>query len=240
MHEKTATPGIVTWPGYLAITLLVVLPLSVLTVRSGAWQQGLLLYALACLGSVVLLILFISLLLLPRFAALRGAIVRRALLTLPGTAALLSLTLGGGDYPRIHDITTDTSDPPVFVAAGRERGPNANTLAIKPEVIEQQLAAYPDLATLESPLSTSDAFARALVVAGELGWQVYHQDRAAGTIEAVETTSIMAFKDDVVIRIRAAAAGSEIDLRSVSRVGQGDIGANAARIRKFAKAFNED
>ncbi|MDX1735586.1 MAG: DUF1499 domain-containing protein, partial [Halioglobus sp.] len=149
------------------------------------------------------------------------------------------LTLGGGDYPRIHDITTDTSDPPVFVAAGRERGPNANTLAIKPEVIEQQLAAYPDLATIESALPPGDAFERALSVAQELGWQVYHQDRAAGTIEAVETTSIMAFKDDVVIRIRAAAPGSEIDLRSVSRVGQGDIGANAARIRSFASAFSD-
>ena len=51
MNQQNETPGLINWTGYLALTLLLVLPLSVLTVRSGAWQQGLLLYALACLGS---------------------------------------------------------------------------------------------------------------------------------------------------------------------------------------------
>ena len=54
MSNQDKIPGLVTWSGYLAITLLLILPLSVLTVRSGAWQQGLGLYAVACLGSTLL------------------------------------------------------------------------------------------------------------------------------------------------------------------------------------------
>ncbi|MEQ8804009.1 MAG: DUF1499 domain-containing protein, partial [Haliea sp.] len=61
----------------------------------------------------------------------------------------------------------------------------------------------------------------------------------SGYIEAVDSTAIMAFKDDIAIRVRAAAEGSVIDLRSVSRVGVGDIGANARRIRAFITAFSE-
>ena len=83
MQDKSNS-ALINWVGYLAITLLVILPLSVLTVRSGAWQQGLLLYALACLGSVLLLALSLLLMLLPKYASQRQAIRKRALFTLPG------------------------------------------------------------------------------------------------------------------------------------------------------------
>ena len=85
--------------------------------------------------------------------------------------------------------------------------------------------------------SIEDAFDHALAVAAELGWEVYHQDRNAGVIEAVDTTAIMAFKDDIVIRLRTNADGTLVDIRSVSRVGISDLGANAARIRAFQQAF---
>jgi uncharacterized protein (DUF1499 family) len=62
-------------------------------------------------------------------------------------------------------------------------------------------------------------------------------DIAAGLVEATATTFWFGFKDDVVVRVVANAAGSRIDIRSVSRVGQSDIGANAARIEKFLAAF---
>ena len=99
--------------------------------------------------------------------------------------------------------------------------------------------AYPELSGLESSLAPSAAFDRALVVVRELEWEIYHEDRGAGIIEAVDTTSFMAFKDDVVIRIRPLPGGSLLDLRSVSRVGKGDIGANAKRINAFIAAFPE-
>ena len=238
MDQSIKTPGLVIWTGYLAITLLLVLPVSVLTVRSGAWQQGLLLYAIACLGSVLLILLSTLLLLLPRLAQWRKKIGVNMLFALPGTALLLSLA-GGGNSPVIHDVTTDTGDPPTFTVAVQERGSNANTLDINSEVIALQQQAYPDLQTLRSNLSIDEAFNRSVQVATDLGWEIYRQDRNAGMIEAVDTTRIMAFKDDVVIRLRTNAQGTLLDLRSVSRVGEGDIGANAKRIRAFGEAFQQ-
>jgi uncharacterized protein (DUF1499 family) len=237
--RENKPPGPVTWIGYLAAALLLALPLAVLTVRSGAWQQGLLLYALACLGAALLLVILLILLLLPRYAPWRGAILGRAALALPGTLLLFSLLADRGDHPPIHDITTDTADPPVFTAAATVRGPEANPLDIDPQVIGQQQAAYPELDTLVTPLSIDEAFDRALAVAMDLGWEIYHQDRDAGVIEAADTTPIMGFSDDIVIRVRSSAGGTRLDLRSVSRVGIGDLGANARRIRTFQQAFQQ-
>jgi uncharacterized protein (DUF1499 family) len=213
------------------------LPVSVLTVRSGAWQQGLLLYALSCLGCVLILGLCGVLLLLPRYANTRGAILGRMLVALPGAVLLISLLAGRGDYPPIHDVTTDIKDPPVFTMAMEQRPESANSLEIDPQAISAQQEAYPDVQTIRTSLDIEAAFDRALAVAGDLGWDIYHQDRNAGVIEAVETTEIMAFKDDIVIRLRSNAQGTKVDLRSVSRVGIGDIGANAKRIRAFQQAF---
>ena len=239
MTDKDNMPKVVNWIGYLAITLLVTIPLAVLTVRAGAWQQGLLLYALSCLGSLLVLLVAGAVMALPRFAHCRSAVRNRALLAVPGSLLLLSLVLGRGDYPPIHDITTDLDNPPVFAAAGQVRGKGSNSLALKPEVIAAQAAAYPDLKTLVTRDPIEQAFERALETAASLGWEVYHQDLNAGTIEAVDTTAVMAFKDDVVIRINTDADGTLVDLRSVSRVGISDLGANAARIREFFQAFTE-
>jgi hypothetical protein len=239
MDRQNSTPGLVNWVGYLAITLLLTLPVAVLTVRSGAWQEGLLLYTLSCLGAALLLALSIVLLLLPRFTRWRKGIAGRALITLPGTLLLLSVLASRGDYPPIHDITTDTRDPPVFTAAEQQRGPDANTLEIDADVTALQQKAYPDLQTILSEMSIDEAFDRALQVARDMGWDIYHQDRNVGVIEAVDTTTIMTFKDDVVIRVRSNAQGTLLDLRSVSRVGIGDIGANAKRIRAFQQKFGQ-
>jgi len=237
MKQQSKIPGLVNWVGYLSITLLLLLPVAVLTVRGGAWQHGLLLYALSCLGCLMLVLLAAVLLLLPRFAPWRNSIAWRASLALPGTLLLLAVFSSRGDYPPIHDISTDLQDPPIFTLAEQQRGASANSLEIDNDVIAQQQTAYPDLQTLRSTMSIDAAFDRALQVASDMGWEVYHQDRNAGVIEAVDTTAIMAFKDDIVIRVRSNAQGTLLDLRSVSRVGIGDIGANAKRIRAFQQAF---
>lgn len=238
MAQTQNTPRLVSWIGYLGITTLAALPLAVLTVRSGVWQQGLLLYALGCLGAALLLLTAIVMMLLPRFAPWRVAISQRAVLTVPGTLLLLSLLGSRGDIPPIHDITTDTADPPAFSAARAQRGAGANSLDVVPETIEAQLAAYPQLATIRTDSSIESAFYRAGVIAREMGWEIYREDLNAGYIEAVDTTAIMGFKDDIVIRLRTNAGGTLVDLRSVSRVGVSDLGANAARINAFIEQFN--
>ena len=162
---------------------------------------------------------------------------RRALFTLPGAVLLLTLLAGRGDYPPIHDITTDTEDPPVFTAATERRGESSNSLEIVAETLSAQQAAYPDLGTIRTQEPIEAAFERAAATARALGWEIYREDLNAGVIEAVDTTLIMGFKDDVVIRLRTNAEGTLVDLRSVSRVGIGDLGANAKRIRQFQVAF---
>ncbi|PLW81950.1 DUF1499 domain-containing protein [Kineobactrum sediminis] len=223
--------------GYLALTLLLALPLAVLIVRVGAWQQGLALYAIASLGAAVVLLLAIVLFFIPRYRHQRKDIALRALLVVPGTLLLLGLLSTRGDYPPIHDISTNLSDPPVFVNAPDLRGPNSNSLEIKPESLAAQREAYPDLQSIRTPLTPNNAYQRALDVATELGWEVVYQDPENWHIEAVDTTAIMAFKDDIVIRVRSTADGSVVDLRSVSRVGVSDLGANAQRLRDFSSAF---
>ncbi len=235
---KTVSRSI-SWPGYLAITLLAILPLSVLTVRSGSWQQGLMLYALACTVSALLLIWFCVAFALPWFRSQRAAIIRFGAVCVPGTV-LLALAMSGGNAPPIHDITTDVIDPPRFSETMADaRGEDANPLTIDTEVLEQQMLAYPDMQTLVSEMSIRDTFEYSEQIAADLGWEIINADLNAGIIEAVATTGVMGFKDDVIIRVRSNADGTLVDLRSVSRVGVSDLGANAERIRTFREAFRQ-
>jgi uncharacterized protein (DUF1499 family) len=66
-----------------------------------------------------------------------------------------------------------------------------------------------------------------------MGLEIVAVDKEAGLVEATATTFWFGFKDDVVVRIVGNGEGSRIDLRSMSRVGQGDVGANADRITDF-------
>jgi uncharacterized protein (DUF1499 family) len=138
--------------------------------------------------------------------------------------------------PRIHDITTDTENPPTYVAALPARAAekaNSATYAGR-EVAEQQKAAYPDVAPLKVGLPPEQAFGRALDTAKAMpGWSVVAADPAAGRIEARQTSLWFRFTDDVVIRVAAEATGSRIDMRSESRQGRSDFGVNAGRIRAY-------
>jgi len=137
--------------------------------------------------------------------------------------------------PPIHDITTDTRNPPQFRAVlpmrDKER---ANSVAYEGAAVgDQQRRFYPDIAPLSLGLDPRKAFARALDAATAMGWTLVASDAAEGRIEASERSFWFGFTDDVVIRIAAGDAGSRIDVRSVSRVGRSDFGVNAARVRAY-------
>jgi hypothetical protein len=161
----------------------------------------------------------------------------RSLVLLPGTLLFASLLMTRGDYPTIHDITTDVVNPPEFTQALKIRDKSANSLDINAATIKLQTAAYPDLETSHSTLGFKEAFIRATSVAEDLGWEITLSSPETGLIEAVATTTVMAFRDDIVIRITTTAGGTLIDLRSASRVGQSDLGANARRIRDFLRRY---
>ncbi len=137
-------------------------------------------------------------------------------------------------FPLIHDITTDTDDPPEFVAVRRLRAdaPNASDYGGL-EVARLQRDAYPDLKPMYLRMSPSEAFESAKKCAHEMGWEIVDADPAVGRIEASDRTFWFGFIDDIVIRIVSEENGSRIDVRSVSRVGRSDLGANAQRIRRF-------
>jgi hypothetical protein len=140
--------------------------------------------------------------------------------------------------PPIHDITTDTGRPPQFVAILPLRAGAPNPAAYGgADVARAQIGAYPELRTHRMDAAPAEAFKRALQAARDLGWEIVAADAAAGRIEAIDTTFWFGFKDDVVIRVEADGAGSRVDLRSVSRVGVGDVGANARRIRAYLRAL---
>jgi uncharacterized protein (DUF1499 family) len=89
------------------------------------------------------------------------------------------------------------------------------------------------------PVSRAEAYERALGLARSMpAWTVTSADAAAGTIEAVATSRVFRFQDDIAIRVRPEpGGGSRVDVRSKSRDGKGDIGANAMRIRSFVDAL---
>jgi uncharacterized protein (DUF1499 family) len=145
----------------------------------------------------------------------------------------------GANVPPIHDITTDVNDPPEFVAIAplRAAAPNPVEYAGE-ETAAHQLAAYPDIQPLELPLPVPAAFERARDAARRMGWEIVAVEPAEGRIEATDRTRWFGFRDDVVIRVSArqgGEAGSRIDVRSKSRVGRGDVGTNARRIRAYLR-----
>ena len=136
--------------------------------------------------------------------------------------------------PAIHDITTDVSNPPAFVAIAplRKDAPNPPEYA-GDSIARQQLKAYPDIKPLMLAMRVDSAFTLALTTARDMGWELVDQNRREGRIEATATTPFLGFKDDGVIRISSASGISRVDVRSKSRVGGSDVGANARRIRAY-------
>lgn len=146
--------------------------------------------------------------------------------------------------PFIHDISTDTADAPMFgsvIMAERSAMPGANSADYagktdgrkKQLVSELQAQGYPDIAPIKTTDAPALAYEKSLDAAKALGWTVKDARMADGVIEATDTTFWFGFKDDVIIRVRPEVRGSVIDVRSLSRVGGSDLGANADRVRAF-------
>ena len=176
----------------------------------------------------------IALLASPRWRSRPWEPVLALALGLAAAAPAVGMLMKAKSLPFIHDITTDTSDPPAFVALLPARKAAPNGADYDPKVAAEQQKGYPDIQPLTLKAAPAQALQRAVEVARASGWEVVASDASAGRIEATATTTFFGFKDDIVIRIRPdGAGGSRVDMRSVSRVGVSDVGANAARIREF-------
>ena len=229
-----------TWGAIAGSAAVVIAPLGY---RIGVAPLGLA-FALLALGFLTLVVGALLLLV----AALRrrvppgteklayGALAAAELVSLFPLAALVS----GGGAPPIHDITTDTENPPQFVAAVALNVPGRTDYDGE-AIAEQQRAAYPYIQPVTLPVDTGVAFERALAAVEAMGWDLLEADATAGRIEATDRTFWFGFADDVVIRISdAGGAASRVDVRSQSRVGGGDLGANANRVREFLAVLTDD
>lgn len=193
------------------------------------------------------------------YTGLAGAALALVMLLLPATrrvalpSLLLALGLGLGvafvpwngmrqarALPPIHDISTDMQQPPAFVAILPLRADAPNPAVYGgAQIAKAQRAGYPDLRPKQLQAKPGDAYVRALAVARAMGWEIVAADAASGRIEATDTTPWFGFKDDVVIRVAADGGGSRIDVRSVSRMGGSDVGANAKRIRAYLRRLGD-
>jgi uncharacterized protein (DUF1499 family) len=170
----------------------------------------------------------------------RGTAVILAFAALVAVFGMVFLVRASG-APPIHDITTDVNDPPAFKAVLAAR---AATGAQNPadyrrteevrgatlDVAAAQRMAYPDIRPIDNAEPPSMLMPLAERAARDMGWQIVVIDPAAGRLEATATTRYFGFKDDIVVRIRPTSSGTRIDVRSESRVGLGDAGANAHRV----------
>lgn len=145
----------------------------------------------------------------------------------------------GAGYPRINDFTTDPTDPPAFRAAGSLAPNQGRDMAYPPAFAAIQHECCADLHPAKVAAPPPEAFERALRFAkARPDWAVTQADPQALVIEAVSTSRVFRFQDDVVIRVRPAAdGGSRVDVRSKSRDGKGDMGVNTMRIRQVVDAL---
>jgi uncharacterized protein (DUF1499 family) len=197
------------------------------------WKYG------AYLG-VAAAVLGIAAMLLARRGPGRGALVMGGLALLLGLAAWYmpwSFRRHAQRVPPIHDITTDFANPPQLTYSRVMRDTSGGKLNAwqyeGDSIAAQQRKAYPDIRPVMLAMRPDEAYAAVLATARDMGWQDIDTNRDARTVEAVAVTGWFGFRDDVVIRVTPASGISRVDIRSVSRVGRSDVGANAARIRAF-------
>jgi uncharacterized protein (DUF1499 family) len=195
----------------LAILAVVLLAASGPAVRLGLVPFGVGLLMLPVAGVLGLVGAILALI-----ALFRGADVLRTIIALALGIGVAVVPAAGyvlaRSAPLINDISTDPK-----------------------EQTEEQRRAYPDIQPLRLAVAPNIAFERAKGAIEEAGWQIVREDPSAGRIEALATTFWFGFKDDVVIRVAADGSGSRVDVRSKSRVGKGDLGTNAQRIRSYQK-----
>ena len=194
--------------------------------------------ALVTVGIAALVLILIQIIFMRKNISWAGVAVC-AVLALVAVGLPMSMMSKAKSVPPIHDISTDLTNPPKFVAivALRADAPNPVEYAGE-ETAKQQREAYPELTTQKYSQSTDQLFDATESAVNSLGWELVNADKSLGIIEATETTAWFGFKDDVVVRIRTTGEESFLDVRSKSRVGKSDLGKNAERIHTLIDAIN--
>jgi uncharacterized protein (DUF1499 family) len=222
--------------GSLGVAAVVLFATGPLGIQLGALQPftGFRIFLLGGLLGLLALATGVLGLFFTRPAAYRGGRPRALVGTVLGaivTAAILMGARGGAGVPAINDITTNPADPPAFASDPWKQG---RDMSYPAGFAEQQRAGYPDLAPIVVAMPPAAALDRVASLFAQNGWVVTQKDPVSNTLTGTDTSRLFKFVDDIVVRARPQDGGSVVDIRSKSRVGRGDMGANAARIRKLS------
>jgi uncharacterized protein (DUF1499 family) len=229
-----------TWARRIALFFLQLLILTVLLHRFlglgtpaainliGVSMVGLLLAILVAVASLVRI----------WFGGQKGAgqAFAAIFIALLGLAAPAYFLAQGARLPMLNDVETTPGEVMDFKVLNGARPADANPLK-QPDAaaVEAQKQGYPDLAPMALERSATEVFAIVNEAVERLGWEVALSEPPGGTgegrIEATDRTLVMGFTDDVLVRVKGSDAHAVIDVRSVSRYGAHDLGANADRIR---------
>lgn len=195
--------------------------------------------ALGCvIASAAILMAFATLVTVWRFGwkglgdAGVGVVFAACVLAIPVYSAVIYF-----DKPMINDVTTDPLNPPDMPAAQAQRPPMSNPVHYNDALIAVQRIAYPEIVPLRAALAPPDVHPIVLDLVEEMDWQVIDarapHDGIAGRVEAAAHSLLFGFANDVVIRIAYDGDRTVVDMRSRSRFGSHDLGANAKIIDSF-------
>jgi hypothetical protein len=149
-------------------------------------------------------------------------------------------------HPELNDISTDTLDPPQFARASHVRGAGMNPIVpIDVAAARLQAENYPEVVGRRYEMPVDRVLGIVLALVGRRGWQVLEAPEAGLmspeiTIEAVAKTMLLAFPNDVAIRLTDEGTSTYVDMRSASRYGKRDLGDNASRIEAFLDELDTD
>ena len=238
------------WSRRIALFSLVATFIAIVVVRSGALE---IVPALSTLGGALALAMLAIVLAFGAAVSIWkdgvggiGEAVTGLLIGLVLIAYPLYVGVKAYKLPAIYDITTDPIDPPRFDAIARLRPRDANPVTYAGlYTAEQQRTAYSDIEPDMTSVSPQEAYDAAMKVITKRKWHVVDARPPQGTaprdglIEAIARTPILGFRDDVAVRVRATHEGARIDVRSASRYGRHDLGANAARVRALIEDIDD-
>ena len=229
----TALLGLVT-----AMTAMTMAGMAVLGYRGGEIHFVIALkdFEWAAYIAVVAIVLCLAGLWLSRPSGTRRGLLSGLLglvLSLPLAVYIANFEYAARAYPPINDITTDMEEPPSFWEV-------PNPVAYPgAEVAELQRQGYPDLKPLELAMDPAQVFKLALILARDMGWKIVSEDADELQIEAVATSFLFGFEDYVAVRLQDANGHTRVDVRSRSRLGQIDRGANAKRISAYLRTMEQ-
>lgn len=234
------------WLGVLSIPVLVI---TALAHRFGVMEPiaALIAIGLGFFGALTAVVFSVSALVLIWYDGRLGArdAIRGLIFGLIALVPLGFVVNGILQFPRLNDVSTDIVDPPALTSVNRFDRWGANDAAL-PSAADRrrQRASYPDIVSRRFPLTPRQMFTAAQRTIDRLGWDIVivrppSEETAVGEIQAVARTLLFAFPDDVAIRLLPDPYGAKLDIRSASRYGSHDMGANAERIRDFFETLDE-